>query len=325
MKRLALRENLPVWITLFVLLLLTAAAGMRFHNFLSLRVLTNLLSDNAFLGVVALGLTFVILTGGIDLSVGSMVGLSSITVAKLISTGHVHPSVAIAMPLVFGALLGLGHGILIAKFGLPSFLVTLAGLFLCKGIALRVSQESVQIDHPLFSALTSWSLPLIAKASLSLPAMCFLAALATLAIVARQSRFGRNVYAIGGNEMSARLMGLPVSRTLILAYVLSGVCAGLGGALFTLYTSSGNAIGGNGLELDAIAAVVIGGTMLSGGYGSVFGTFLGVVTIGVVQTAITFEGTLSSWWTRIVIGMLLLVFMLVQRGIEMAARRRTGN
>jgi simple sugar transport system permease protein len=200
-------------------------------------------------------------------------------------------------------------------------LVTLAGLFLCKGIALRISQESVQIDHPVFHALTSWSLSLPGKASLSLPAILFLITLLKLGIIAKQTRFGRTVYAIGGNEASARLMGLPVNQTLLLTYVLSGVCAAFGGVLFTLYTSSGNAIGGTGLELDAIAAVVIGGTLLSGGYGSVFGTLLGILTIGVVQTAITFEGTLSSWWTKIAIGALLLAFMLVQRGLDLATRK----
>jgi simple sugar transport system permease protein len=116
-------------------------------------------------------------------------------------------------------------------------------------------------------------------------------------------------------------MGLPVSRTIVLTYVLSGFCAALGGAVFTLYTSSGNAVSGTGLELDAIAAVVIGGTLLSGGYGSVLGTLLGVLILGVVQTAITFQGTLSSWWSRIVVGILLLVFMLVQKGVETAAHR----
>lgn len=321
MNRSALKEKLPVLITMVVLFALTTAAGMRFENFISLRVFMNLLADNAFLGVVAVGLTFVILTGGIDLSVGSMVGLGSIMAAQLMSQGNVPPMVALLAPLGFGALLGAGHGFLIVRFGLPPFLVTLAGLFLCKGIALRISQESVQIDNPFVSAITGWSMPLPGRASLTAPAVIFLVVLVGLALVARQSRFGRTVYAIGGNPASARLMGLPVPRTLVLTYVLSGVCAGLGGVLFTLYTSSGNAIGGTGLELDAIAAVVVGGTLLSGGYGSIFGTLLGILTIGVVQTAITFDGTLSSWWTRIVIGTLLLAFMLVQRAIEMAARR----
>jgi len=321
LNRIALKEKLPVIITGAVLLTLTIVAGMRFDNFLSLRVLMNLIADNAFLGVVAVGLTFVILTGGIDLSVGSMVGLSSIMAAKLMSGGNVHPVIALGAPLLFGAALGASQGFLISRYSLPPFLVTLAGLFLCKGIALRISQESVQVSHPMVRALSGWSLPLPGKASLTAPALVFILVLIVGIVAARQTRFGRTVYAIGGNAASASLMGLSVSRTIIQTYLLSGVCAGLGGVLFTLYTSSGNAISGTGLELDAIAAVVIGGTLLSGGYGSVFGTLLGILTVGVVQTAITFEGTLSSWWTRIVIGALLLSFMLAQRVIESAARR----
>ncbi len=321
MNRAALREKLPIAITASVLLLLCLGAGLKFENFLSMRVFANLLADNAFLGVVAVGLTFVILTGGIDLSVGSMVGLSSIMAAKLVGTAHLHPILALSIPLVVGAVIGLSHGVLIARFGLPPFLVTLAGLFFCRGISLWISRESIQIDHPWFHDLTSWSLSLPGKGALTAPAIGFLIVLAVGIWLARQSRFGRTVYAIGGNSASARLMGLPVQTTLISAYALSGFCAALGGALFTLYTSSGNAISGTGLELDAIAAVVIGGTLLTGGYGSVFGTFLGILILGVVQTAITFQGTLSSWWTRILIGVLLLCFMLVQKAIESAARR----
>lgn len=279
-----------------------------------------MVSDNAFLGVVALGLTFVILTGGIDLSVGSMVGLSSILIAKLVASGA-SPFVALAAPLLVGACLGLAHGTLIVRLGLPPFLVTLAGLFLCKGIALRISKESVEIADPAIRNLSGWSISLPDKASVTIPAIVLVALFVLLTMIARQTRYGRTVYAIGGSSQSAALMGLKVKQTLVLTYVLSGVCAGLGGVLFTLYTSSGNAIGGTGLELDAIAAVVIGGTILSGGYGSVFGTLLGILTIGVVQTAIAFDGTLSSWWTRIVIGALLLAFMLVQRAIESATKR----
>jgi ribose/xylose/arabinose/galactoside ABC-type transport system permease subunit len=321
-RRFNLQEKLPILITGGVLLALVLAAGLHFDKFLTLRVAMNLLADNAFLGVVAVGMTFVILTGGIDLSVGSMVGLSSIMAATLVQKAHLHPAIGLAIPLLCGVLLGAFHGFLISRYSLPPFLVTLAGLFFCRGVALGISQESMQIDHPFFTALTGWSVALPGKASLTVPPLIFLFVLVAGMVIARQTAYGRAVYAVGGNAASARLMGLPVSRTIISTYVLSGFCAALGGAVFTLYTSSGNAISGTGLELDAIAAVVIGGTLLSGGYGSVFGTLLGVSILGVVQTAITFQGTLSSWWSRIVVGVLLLAFMLVQKSIEIAARKR---
>ena len=321
MNRASLMERLPIAITASVLLLLTFLASRRFDNFLTLRVLTNLVSDNAFLGIVVVGLTFVILTGGIDLSVGSMVGCASIMAAALVKSAGLHPLLALTLPLLFGVAVGVVQGLLIARFSLPPFLVTLAGLFFCRGVALAVSRESLQIDHPFFRLLTGWSVSLPGKASLTLPPVIFLLVVGVGIWGARGTAFGRAVYAIGGNAASARLMGLPVSRTLVLTYVLSGFCAALGGAVFTLYTSSGNAISGTGLELDAIAAVVIGGTLLSGGYGSVFGSFLGIAILGVVQTAITFEGTLSSWWSRIAIGLLLLAFLLVQKAVESFARR----
>jgi simple sugar transport system permease protein len=234
-------------------------------------------------------------------------------VAWLVHDAHLHPILAVAIPLVFGCCVGAFHGYLVARFELPPFLVTLAGLFFCKGVALRISKESIQIDHPFFNALASFSIPLPGKASLPVATLIYLAVVVIGIFMAKQSNFGRTVYAIGGNRASASLMGLPVRKTLIRAYMLSGLCSALGGAVFALYTSSGNAISGTGLELDAIAAVVIGGTLLSGGYGSVFGTMMGILILGVVQTSITFQGTLSSWWTKIFIGALLLVFIILQK------------
>lgn len=322
MNREALREKLPVTITGAVCLALFVGCGLHFDKFMSLRVFMNLFADNSFLGVVAVGITFVILTGGIDLSVGSMVGCSSIMAAWLMQHTQLHPMIALLLPVGFGTLIGGFQGYLVSKFSLPPFLVTLAGLFFCRGVALRISQESLQIDKPFFNSMAGFAIPLPGRASLPTTTIIFLSVLVAGILIARQTRFGRSVYAIGGNSASAALMGLPVKRTLILVYTLSGLCAALGGAVFTLYTSSGNAISGTGMELDAIAAVVIGGTLLSGGYGSVFGTMLGIMILGIIQTAITFQGTLSSWWTKIVIGVLLLAFMVVQKVIERAAQRR---
>ena len=131
--------------------------------------------------------------------------------------------------------------------------------------------------------------------------------------VLHYTRFGRTVYAIGGGESSAILMGLPAARTKVLVYVISGTCAGIGGFLFTVFSRSGYSLTGVGMELDAIAAVVIGGTLLTGGSGFVIGSVLGVLVLGLIQTIITFQGTLSSWWTKIFIGVLLLIFVVLQR------------
>lgn len=316
-----IRERLPIYITAAVALGLYLAAGFMFEGFFTFRVLGNLFSDNAFLGIAAVGLTFVILTGGIDLSVGSMVGCSSIMAAALIERGGLPPFAALAVALGFGAMVGAAHGLLISRFELPPFLVTLAGLFLCRGIALWISRESVQVDEPTFNTLAAFSVALPGKGGLTVGALVFLLTVAFGIFAARQTRFGRTVYAIGGDAASSVLMGLPVRRTIVGTYMASGAAAALGGLVFTLYTSSGNAVSGTGLELDAIAAVVIGGTLLSGGYGSVFGTLLGVLILGIIQTSITFEGSLSSWWSRIAVGLLLLIFIVVQKFIERTAAR----
>jgi simple sugar transport system permease protein len=172
----------------------------------------------------------------------------------------------------------------------------------------------------MFAAMNDVRIPLAERTWLPFSAILLLILLALGMYIARYTRFGRTVYAIGGNEQSAVLMGLPVSRAKVGVYALSGFCGALGGIVLAIYTSSGNAVAGTGLELDAIAAVVIGGTMLTGGYGSIFGTLLGLLIFAILQTAITFDGNLSSWWAKIVTGGLLLAFILMQRAF-LSARR----
>jgi simple sugar transport system permease protein len=277
--------------------------------------------DNAFLCIVAVGMTFVILTGGIDLSVGAIVALTTMISASLVQEHGVSPLVAIPLVLAVGAAFGLVHGLLIQRFGLQPFIVTLAGMFLARGIAFLISTESISVDHAVYQHLAATRIPL-GIGSISLGAAVALGVVAVGIWMAHATPFGRTVYAVGGDEAAARLMGLPVERTVVLVYMMSGFCAALAGVVMTLYMLSGYSLHGSGLELDAIAAVVIGGTLLTGGIGYVAGTFVGVLILGVIQTLIAFDGTLSSWWTRIVAGLLLLVFCLLQRFLEMRTPRR---
>jgi len=258
----------------------------------------------------------VILAGGIDLSAGAMVGFTSILIARL-TEQQVHPLLAMAAALAIGTGFGACMGALIRFAALPPFLVTLAGMFFARGLGFMVSLETITIKHRLYGAISDFS-----PQSVPVTAVLFLVALIAAVYVAHHTTFGRAVYAIGGNEQSALLMGLPVGRTKVQVYALSGFCSALAGVTYTFYTSSGNATAGTMLELDAIAAVVIGGTLLSGGVGYVFGTLIGVLILGVIQTIITFEGTLSSWWTKIAIGLLLLGFILLQRFLQSPAARR---
>jgi galactofuranose transport system permease protein len=310
---------LPLVATTLVCGVLYAAASIHFTGFFSKDVFIGFFYDQSFLGIAALGTTFVILSGGIDLSVGSVVGCSGIVVAVLIGQHHVPPAIAMAVVLAGGALLGMAMGLLIHFFGLAPFLVTLGGLFIVRGLALLVSSEQVTIDNPVYDSLSSMNIPLGGGIQVPLIAGVFIALAVILLIVLWQTPFGRNVYAIGGNETSAVLMGLKVGWTKIGVYTLGGFCSALAGVVFTIYTSSGNATTGVGMELDAIAAVVVGGTLLSGGVGGVAGTPLGVLAFGIIQQAINFQGTLSSWWTRIAIGALLLGFVVIQRLIQSSA------
>ena len=302
-----MKKHLSLLATIIVFVVMVAAASLKFKGFFSVDVFINLLRDNAFLGVAAVGMTFVILSGGIDLSVGGMIGFTSILIGSLVGKHHMHPAEAIGIALLLGLGLGTGMGYVISAFELPPFLVTLAGMFLTRGIALIISQETISVEHPWYDKISS--------TKLALPSI-FLVVLAIGLYIAHYRPFGRAVYAIGGNEDSAKLMGLPVARTKIKVYALSGFCSALAGVLYTFYMSSGDANASRGLELDAIAAVVIGGTLLTGGVGSLIGTLFGVLILGVIQTAITFQGTLSSWWTKIVIGILVLVFILLQKAFQ---------
>ncbi len=325
MKQIFTRKNLPILATTFVLVLLFGTFSVLFDNFLSLRVVTDLFASNAHVGVVAIGMTFVILSGGIDLSVGSVVGFTTIFVATLVGKHEVHPVLAILLALLVGSVFGAGMGIFIQVYQLPPFLVTLAGMFFARGMAFVVSKQSLEINHRFYSAVIDAGIPLTDKVILRAPACIFVAVFVVALVLAHFSRFGRNVYAVGGNAASSLLMGVPVGRTRIWIYTLSGFCAALGGVVFTFRTQAGNATNAFGLELDAIAAVVIGGTLLSGGVGYVAGTLMGVLIYGTILTGIRFYGNLDSSWQRMAIGALLLVFIVIQRLLTRAPAREASH
>jgi simple sugar transport system permease protein len=313
---------LPVLASLGVLILLYTGGCLAFENFGSLRVLINLFGDNAFLGVAAVGATFVILSGGIDLSVGAVVAFTGVLIASLIGHGQ-PPLLAIGLALGFGAGFGALMGALIHLYALPPFLVTLGGMFLARGLAFVVHPESLSIDHPFYGEFISQTLSVPVSRRLAIPFTAFALIAVVLAgtALARWSRFGRNVLALGSSESSARLMGVPIGSTKILVYTLGGFLSALGGVVATFYMQSGNPASFVGLELDAIAAAVIGGTLLRGGVGYIPGTLVGVLILGLIQTLVIFQGTLNSWWTRIAVGGLLFVFIVLQ---QLTSRRRDG-
>jgi simple sugar transport system permease protein len=311
---------LPLSVTVALFLAMAVFGSIRYPGFFTLQVFLNLLIDNAFLCIVAVGMTFVILSGGIDLSVGAVIALTTMVSAWLVEQHHWSPALVIPLVLAMGTGLGALMGVLIQRFRLQPFIVTLAGMFLARGLCYVISIDSISITDGFYSTVSQARIPVFGEASLSVGALVALAVTAAAVFVAHFTQFGRTVYAIGGNEQSAVLMGLPVRSTLVGIYTLSGFCSALAGVVFTFYMLSGYGLHAVGLELDAIAAVVIGGTLLSGGVGYVFGTLFGVLMLGIIQTLIMFDGSLSSWWTRIVIGALLFAFCLLQRVFE-AGRR----
>ena len=322
MQRRLNAKYLPLAATIGLFLIMAAIGSVLYTGFFSAQVFLNLLIDNAFLIIVAVGMTFVILSGGIDLSVGSVVALTTMVLAALIEHHHWSPIVAIPLVLLMGSAFGAFMGFLIERFRLQPFIVTLAGMFLARGLCYLISIDSISITNEPYSELAQWRLPLWEGASLSVGAMVAIVVLLIALFIAHCTPFGRAVYAVGGNEHSAVLMGLPVRATVIGVYTLSGLCSALAGVVFTFYMLSGYGLHATGMELDAIAAVVIGGTLLTGGVGYVAGTLFGVLTLGIIQTLISFDGTLSSWWTRIVVGVLLLVFCLLQRLLSRRTPKR---
>jgi ribose/xylose/arabinose/galactoside ABC-type transport system permease subunit len=314
------RRLVPLAGTLALFVAMVIFGAVSYDAFLAPQVFLNLIIDNAFLLIVAVGMTFVILTGGIDLSVGSLLALTTMITASLLQKGS-SPWLVIPLVLVIGTLFGSAQGFLIHRYRLQPFIVTLAGMFVARGLCYLIDTESIPVTHPVFQELAYARLPLGPGVAISSGALIAVATTLAAIWMAHATRFGRTVYAIGGSARSAALMGLPVGSALVRVYAFSGFCAALAGLTMTVYMLSGYSLHAVGLELDAIAAVVIGGTLLTGGVGYVAGTVVGVLILGIIQTLVIFNGTLSSWWTRIVVGILLLLFCVAQKLIESRAEK----
>ena len=310
---------MPTFAALGVLVVLLIVAQLYFGDFVSPGNMSALLLDNAYLMVIAVGMTFVILTAGIDLSVGSVMAFTGILLASLLGRG-MPAAVAVPVILLAGAVIGLLIGILVQYFDVQPFIASLAGLFLARGLAFVVSLKSIRVDDPAVLWLQSTRFQ-VGDWYITPTGIIALLAVAIGAFVLQYTRFGRTVYAIGGNEQSARLMGLKVARTKVFVYLISGSLAGLAGLILTAYSGAGYPRNGIGTELDAIAAVVIGGTLLSGGRGYVLGSMIGVLVYGTIKTVISFLGAEQAWM-QIIVGGLLLLFILIQRFIVSRSERR---
>jgi galactofuranose transport system permease protein len=273
----------------------------------------NLFINNGALVIVGIGMTFVILTGGIDLSVGGVLALTTAASAALLKNGA-SPAVVIPLMLIMGTALGCVLGCIVHFFKVQAFIVTLMGLFFARGMAYIISLTSVTINDSFYKylALTQIPIPFVPNAYVYIPSLVGPLLLLAAIYLAFFTRFGRTIYAIGNNEQSARLMGLPVGRTKITVYSFSGFCSALAGIVFSISLLAGYGQFATGMELDTIASVVMGGTLLTGGVGNVIGTLFGVLIEGTIISILQYNGTLSSWWTRIGVGVLTLIFIGIQ-------------
>lgn len=318
------RRYLPTATTLGLFVLAYVAASLRYTGIASVQVFSNLLIDNAFIIISAVGMTFVILSGGIDLSVAAVIALTAMASAAMLERLALSPLVVIPAVLLIGMALGAGMGALIQYFKIPPFVATLAGMFLARGACFLISVDAIPITNPFYSGVAQYQVR-FPGGFISLNVVIALLVLAGGLYVLHFTPFGRATYAIGGSEQSALLMGLPVARTKVLIYTLNGFCSALAGVVYSLYMLSGHGLYANGYELDIIAAVVIGGTPLTGGVGYLLGTLFGVLIQGLIQVVITFDGTLNSWWTRIIVGALMLFFIGLQRLLSRRSLRQAAH
>lgn len=290
------------------LVVVCAFGTLRYETFLTPENLLNVARQNSMLGLVALGTTFVIVSGGIDLSVGSVVALGGIAAAALSRFGG---PVALLAALAVGGVAGACNGWLIVRARIQPFITTLAMMIGLRGLTLAITDE-VAIRADRTALVFRW----IGRGFLGpipAPVVILVMAYAAGALVLRRTRFGRHVHAIGDNEEAARLMGLDVNRVKLAVYTCNGVLAAFAGALLASRLGAGQPAAGTGWELDAIAAVVVGGTLLSGGHGGAGSTLVGVMLLGIVLNLFNLEGTVSSWWQLVLRGGFLLAVILVQR------------
>ncbi|MEU6616147.1 ABC transporter permease [Streptomyces parvus] len=302
---------------LAVLLTVILIASFVYPTFASLDNARGVTVQASFLAIVALGMTLVIITGGIDLSVGSVFALGGVLAAWASPWGFF---AALLVPLVVCGTIGLVNGLLIARANMAPFIVTLASLLAARGMLLAFTDEGATTylvpKDSAFAELGQGSVW-----GFGHPILIALALFGAGGLLLQRTSFGQTLFAVGGSSDAATLMGLPVARTKILVYTLSGLLAGLAGALNAARLSSGVTIVGVGMELDAISAVVIGGTLLIGGAGSISGTLWGVLLLAVIQNLINQIGSLNSSYQSVVSGGFLIVVVVAQR--YLARSRRT--
>ena len=331
-------KYIMVYATVIIFLIIYAYGAIRYGSigFTTLRTFVNFFSDNAYYGISAVGMTMVLITGGIDLSVASVASLTGMIIAYGYERMGISPVVTMLFSIVVGVGLGTLMGAAIHYLNVPPFITTLTGNFLARGICSLISRESISINHPLIDALAGFKITLYHMVdgewvkikpitNINLTVIIFIVMIILGTLLLQHTRFGRNVYAIGGSESSAKLMGLPVGKTKVAVYAINGFCSALAGIAYVLVVKSGWNMALQGGELEVISSAVIGGTLLTGGVGYMVGTMFGVLLKSVIPAIINFNGTLSSWWGKIATGALLLLFIVIQQLVVSYTGKKKAN
>lgn len=337
-KRMINGNNILLFITILLFIAMYAAGCIIYADkgFGHLQTFLNLFITNAGLICVATGMTCVMLTGGIDISVGSLIAMNCMILADGMTNKHMNAVLLVVLVLIIGVIWGTVQGFLVGYLDIQPFIVTMAGMFFGRGMTAVINTEQVSITEEASPLFYGW-----ANAKINLPAalgymgkkhmiapfirptvIIALLVVVVIFFVLKYTKFGRVLYAVGGNETSAKMMGLNVKKTKLQAYMLSSFLCSIGSILYCMNTMTGSVQQAKGFEMDAIAAAVIGGTLLTGGFGNVWGTLVGVMITGAINSLVMTNGKLLSSWSNIMTAALLCVFILLQAVFAYIKRRR---
>lgn len=330
-------NNLLLLITIVLFFVMYAAGCIVYADkgFTRFQTFLNILINNAGLICITAGMTCVMLTGGIDISVGSLVAMDCMILAVGIEQWGWYSPVLMLLILAIGIIFGIVQGFCISYLEIQPFIVTMAGMFFARGMTAVICKEQVSIvSDKIFTTLSSFkiSLPfggyLNKKGIMQFPYLRVTVVVALIVVLAiylmlKYTRFGRSIYAVGGNQQSATLMGLDVKKTQMKAYILSSFLTSIGGICYCLNTMAGTTTQATGLEMDAISSAVIGGTLLTGGVGNVLGSLFGVLINGTISTLVKTNGKLISSWSNIVTAILLCFFIVLQSVFALVKERKS--
>ncbi|MBQ7505918.1 MAG: sugar ABC transporter permease YjfF [Lachnospiraceae bacterium] len=325
--------NLLLIITIVVFFVMyIGAVVIQGGGFLKPQMFFNILNANAALIIASVGMSIVMITGGIDISVGGVAALVSMSCAVYLDKQNGSVGGAVLIALAIGLAYGVIQGFLVAYLGIQPFIVSLAGMFFARGMTTIVNTAPFNVQNEAFVALKETRINVPGMGSLNkkgvyVPAYVeigvIIAILVVIAffLILRWTKLGRSFYAVGGNAQSALMLGINVKRTRFLAHLICGLLAGIGGFVYFLHVGSGSASHATGMEMNAIASSIIGGTMLTGGVGNVIGTLFGVLSLATIQNIVSSAGLDQAWWTGITIAAMLCLFLVIQ-SVVMAAKKR---